>query len=84
MKNPIEQVAQWIEKLAPFDYTIEHRAGKLHSNADSLSRMPCDGGCSECLKMTQKQNPQEIPDTSVAALPVCEQDGVSKPIVQCS
>ena len=27
-------LARWIETLAEFDYTVEHRPGRLHSNAD--------------------------------------------------
>ena len=57
MKNPSGQVARWIEKLAPFDWKIEHRAGKLHTNADSLSRRPCDGSCKQCVKIYREHNP---------------------------
>eukprot|EP00117_Sycon_ciliatum_P025918 scpid18163/ scgid5290/ Retrovirus-related Pol polyprotein from transposon 412; Protease; Reverse transcriptase; Endonuclease len=35
-------VARWIERLAPFDYVIEHRPGKSHTNADALSRIADD------------------------------------------
>lgn len=34
------QLARWIEQLANFQYRIVHRPGKLHSNADALSRLP--------------------------------------------
>jgi len=34
-------LARWIETLAEFDYTVEHRPGRLHSNADGLSRPFC-------------------------------------------
>lgn len=34
------QLARWIEQLANFQYKIVHRPGKLHSNADHLSRLP--------------------------------------------
>ena len=34
-------MARWIETLAEFDLQIEHRAGRLHSNADALSRHSC-------------------------------------------
>ncbi|KAL5010990.1 hypothetical protein ScPMuIL_013295, partial [Solemya velum] len=39
-KEPQGQVARWIERLAEFDFEIEHRAGRLHNNADALSRHP--------------------------------------------
>ena len=47
-KNPEGQVARWLDKLASFDYDIEHRAGKLHGNADALSRIPCPFPCAQC------------------------------------
>jgi len=40
-KRPEGILARWIETLAEFDYTIEHRAGRLHSNADGVSRPFC-------------------------------------------
>ena len=30
----------WLEILASFDFTVKHRKGTLHGNADSLSRAP--------------------------------------------
>ena len=36
--EPIGQQARWLEILEEFDYSIEHSPGRLHSNADSLSR----------------------------------------------
>ena len=41
MKNPEGQVARWLERLQQYHFKIRHRAGKLHNNADSLSRRPC-------------------------------------------
>ena len=41
MKNPEGQVARWLERLQQYHFKIRHRAGKLHNNADSLSRKPC-------------------------------------------
>lgn len=39
-KNIEGQAARWLEQLSNFDYTIVHRAGKDHQNADGLSRRP--------------------------------------------
>jgi len=36
--EPIGQQARWLEILEEYDYSIVHRPGRLHSNADSLSR----------------------------------------------
>ena len=43
-KNPEGQLARWIEVLSSYDMKVEHRPGKLHSNADGVSRIPS----SEC------------------------------------
>jgi hypothetical protein len=37
----IGQQARWLEILEGFDYDIIHRAGRLHGNADAMSRVPC-------------------------------------------
>lgn len=39
-KEPVGQVARWIEQLAEYNFDIVHRAGKQHANADALSRYP--------------------------------------------
>ena len=39
--EPIGQQGRWLEKLQEFQYRIIHRAGRKHTNADSLSRKPC-------------------------------------------
>ena len=43
-KEPEGQVARWLEAHAEFNYKVIHRPGKLHSNADALSRSMC-GQC---------------------------------------
>ena len=50
-KEPEGQLARWIEKLQEFNFTILHRQGKQHQNADALSRRPEDqtGDSSDCL-----------------------------------
>ena len=35
------QLARWLEKLQEYDFSILHRPGKRHQNADALSRLPC-------------------------------------------
>ena len=39
-KNIEGQLARWMEELAQFDMSVVHGAGKLHVNADALSRIP--------------------------------------------
>jgi predicted aspartyl protease len=40
--EPIGQQGRWLDLIEQFSYTIQHRAGRSHSNADSLSRRPCE------------------------------------------
>ena len=39
-KKPVDQVARWIERLAEYDFDIEHIPGKQNPNVDALSRYP--------------------------------------------
>jgi len=40
-REPIDQQARWCEIIQEFEYDIEYRAGRLHTNADAMSRRPC-------------------------------------------
>ena len=40
-KRPEGILARWIETLAELDYTVQHRPGRSHSNADGLSLPFC-------------------------------------------
>ena len=39
------QLCRWLEYLARFAYSIQHRSGQKHSNADGLSRIPQEVAC---------------------------------------
>jgi hypothetical protein len=39
-KNIEGQLARWMEELSQYDVVIQHRSGRKHVNADSLSRIP--------------------------------------------
>ena len=39
-KNPKGQVARWLERLSELDFSVEHRAGKQHGDADGMLRIP--------------------------------------------
>ncbi len=39
-KEPPGQVDHWLERLQEYDCEVQHRPGKQHSNAESLSRQP--------------------------------------------
>jgi len=40
MPEPIGQQARWCEIFKEFDFKIVHRLGRLHGNADAMSRRP--------------------------------------------
>ena len=40
-KDPQGQMARWLQVLDTYDFRVEHRAGRSHNNADSMSRGPC-------------------------------------------
>jgi len=40
-KRPEGMMARWVETMAEYDIEIQHRPGRLHSNADALSRQTC-------------------------------------------
>ena len=48
--EPQGQLARWLERLATLEFSIEHRPGKYHTNADTLSRRPCPFPCAQCGK----------------------------------
>ena len=41
LKDPKDRIARWLEILSGYTFSIEHRAGKKHGNADAMSRRPC-------------------------------------------
>ena len=56
-KEPQGQVVRWLERLQEYDFEIQHRPGKVHSNADALSRRPrrYHGDCPSCVPSVQPQ-----------------------------
>ena len=48
-------VARWLEALQEYDFELQRRAGRLHSNADALSRRPCAAlECRHCLRQEER------------------------------
>ena len=63
-KNPEGQIARWLEHLQQYHFTIEHRPGERHGNADALSRRPClSDACKHCSKQEAKEEIQVDPET---------------------
>lgn len=65
LRNPEGQLARWIGKLEQHDYHIEYRPGKLHGNADSLSRRPCESDCAHCSR--REGEPVSVKAAAVAS-----------------
>ena len=79
-KNPEGQIARWLETLASYQFTIEHRAGRSHGNADALSRRPCsnsDSDCKHCAKAEAGFSPETV-KTQFAAVTTRSQATVPK------
>lgn len=41
LKNPTGQTARWLQVLGTYNLNVVHRPGRVHGNADALSRAPC-------------------------------------------
>lgn len=48
VKDPEGQLARWVSFLSTLNFEIDYREGKRHSNADALSRRPCEERCKWC------------------------------------
>ena len=60
-KNPEGQMARWLQILSSYSFTIQHRPGKQHSNADGLSRRPFDP-CTYCSRQEDKEFNSQLED----------------------
>ena len=70
-KEPEGQVARWLEELQAFNFTVEHRQGARHANADALSRRPCAAaGCQYCEKRETRERELQEEEGDCAA--VCQ------------
>jgi hypothetical protein len=54
-KNLEGQLCRWVNILENYDYEIVHRPGRVHDNADALSRRPCYGNlCKYCERVENR------------------------------
>jgi len=68
-KEPEGQLARWIEELQAYDFTVVHRPGARHGNADALSRRPCSAdGCNYCEKREAQEEERLQPGVKCAAV----------------
>ena len=60
LKNIQGMLARWLAKLQQFHFSIEHRPGVQHGNADGLSRCPqCERGSCASTANTHKHDPDQ-------------------------
>lgn len=53
------QLARFLERLSAYSFKLEFRAGRVHSNADILSRRPCyDNNCKYCERYEKLYKPE--------------------------
>ena len=69
-----DQMYRWILTLELYDYDIKVRPGKDHTNADTLSRVPCSGKICICEQVEEFESRAK---TKVAALPVDDSTSTS-------
>jgi len=54
-KDLEDQLARWLERLQQYQFEIIYRKGRIHNNADGLSRRTCEAqGCKYCMKIEER------------------------------
>ena len=55
-RNLEGQLARWMERLQQYDFDVLYHRGKVHNNADGLSRRPClETLCRYCIKVESNE-----------------------------
>ena len=67
LKEPTGILARWLETLRSFDFTVIHRHGKLHSNANGLSRQYEDWEETIFQTLTKQSDDPLLPPDLIAA-----------------
>ena len=65
LKRPVGQMARWLQVLDTYDLHEVHRPGRIHWNADALSRRP-QTPCSQCSREEGPCNDYGPPNKDVA------------------
>lgn len=80
-KEPEGQLARWLETLQDYNFEIRHRPGRLHANADALSRRPCEA---EQCRYCQRVEDRDTANPTVSALQATPLDDGSEPQVSAT
>ena len=67
-KEPEGQLARWLQVIDEYHFEIIHRAGKLHGNADGLSRQCRQCGRVDNESTLREQNEQAKPESLARAI----------------
>ena len=67
IKKPVNQMARWLQELGTYDFHEVHRPGRIHWNADALSRRP-HAPCSQCHREDGPCSQYEGEDTGQSKL----------------
>ena len=66
-KAPIGQLARWLEQITEYDLEIVYRPGRLHNNADTMSRLESCRQCGQESICEGKTLPIKVNLTSIRA-----------------
>jgi len=59
-KDLERQLAWWLERLQQYDFEVLYRKGRIHGNADGLSRWQCEiDGCGYCTRVEEKHDSRQ-------------------------
>ncbi|KAK3889073.1 hypothetical protein Pcinc_006948 [Petrolisthes cinctipes] len=72
LKNLVGPLARWLRKIDQHNYEVQHRPGRIHGNADSLNRRPCEPECKQCSK--KEEHSKKCNRTAVTELVSAEED----------
>ena len=58
-REPQGQLAKWLEELSQYNMVLQHRVGRMHQNADTLSRLPVNKG--QCIAFDAGVRLEDLP-----------------------
>ena len=82
-REPQGQLARWLEKLQIYEFTVEHRSGSEHKNADALSRRPCvEENCKQCKRYEERFLQEKVGRVSKPDIPQVKPCGKDRQKIQ--